>query len=243
MKLRTRYLGSVLLAAMLCFCGCRREIPERFTEVGGGKFGEKLPETVSAGRETVRMPAKFVTGNDALELFLTPLSGIVWRIDLIVPEFPGGEDVLSEAKRFAEQRFMLKFGGSEEVRLPGTVVRLSRAYECGTRGIRLSFIDRGYETVFQAENSTAEADAARKIRRARTDILLLESAVEAFRKEVGVPPETLRQLVENPGLPQWRGPYIDAIADDPWGRKFIYRREGGKFLLYSTGADGTGVLR
>ena len=40
--------------------------------------------------------------------------------------------------------------------------------------------------------------------------------------------------------PNWDGPYVNHIVDDPWGHPYVYetRPEGGHPILYSRGPDG-----
>ena len=234
----------VFLLLLACGCGPRRPAPpERFAEIGSARMGEVIPESELVGRELVRRQTHFLTDRDTLEIFTTPLSRIVWRIDLVIPEFPDGADPLSGAKKFAADTFFLDFGTADELHLPFTRVGISRAYDRGPRGVRISFIDKELAQKFLAEDSLPETALARKERRARDDVLLLEAAVVAFQRETGKFPGTLDDLIRDPGLPGWHGPYIGAIPADPWGRRFVYRRTAASFELYSTGNDGSRVIR
>ena len=80
---------------------------------------------------------------------------------------------------------------------------------------------------------------------AKTQIEMLETALDAFKLDVGRYPTTeegLKALVENPGVEGWDGPYLKKkkIPKDPWGREYIYRCPGehGDYDLLSYGADG-----
>ncbi len=80
---------------------------------------------------------------------------------------------------------------------------------------------------------------------ARTQIDMLSAALDQFKLDVGRYPTTeegLKALVENPGVPNWHGPYLKKrkIPKDPWGRDYIYKCPGehGDYDLYSLGADG-----
>ncbi len=54
----------------------------------------------------------------------------------------------------------------------------------------------------------------------------------------------LKALVQKPaGLPEganWKGPYLDQLPKDPWGRPFLYLNPGvhGKVDVYTLGSDG-----
>lgn len=80
---------------------------------------------------------------------------------------------------------------------------------------------------------------------AKTQIGLIETALDMFRLDVGRYPTTqegLKVLWENPGnIPNWQGPYLKKpIEKDPWGHPYIYISPGkhGAYDLYSLGADG-----
>ena len=80
---------------------------------------------------------------------------------------------------------------------------------------------------------------------AKLQIDQLEGALGLLRFDVGRYPTTsegLPALIDNPGIENWAGPYLDkrTLPKDPWGREYQYRAPGqyGDFDLYSLGADG-----
>lgn len=84
-----------------------------------------------------------------------------------------------------------------------------------------------------------------KIKTAKAQIALLETALDEFRLDVGRYPTTeegLKALVENPGIKGWDGPYLKKrkVPDDPWGNPYHYKCPGdhGEYDLYSLGRDG-----
>ena len=87
-----------------------------------------------------------------------------------------------------------------------------------------------------------------RITKVKTDIRVLESALNLYRLDNFVYPSTdqgLEALVQRPrGAPEarnWRsGGYIDRLPLDPWGNPYQYMHPGtrGVFDLYSLGADG-----
>jgi general secretion pathway protein G len=83
-----------------------------------------------------------------------------------------------------------------------------------------------------------------KQKAAKTQIALFETALDAFRLDIGRYPTTeegLQALRKNPGLEKWAGPYLPKdIPKDPWGRDYVYKCPGdhGEYDLYSLGADG-----
>ncbi len=88
--------------------------------------------------------------------------------------------------------------------------------------------------------------ASSKQKAAKAQISLIETALDAFRLDVGRYPTTnegLKVLWENPGnIKGWDGPYLPKpVKTDPWGNPYIYKSPGdnGKpYELKSLGADG-----
>lgn len=84
------------------------------------------------------------------------------------------------------------------------------------------------------------------VQKARTDISVLENALEQYRLNMMSYPTTdqgLEALVEAPsGLARAEmyrpGGYIKALPDDPWGNPYQYRRDGSDYEVFSYGADG-----
>ncbi len=87
---------------------------------------------------------------------------------------------------------------------------------------------------------------ASKQKTAKAQIQMIETALDAFRLDVGRYPTTaegLKVLWENPGnIKGWDGPYLPKpVKADPWGHPYVYKSPGdnGKpFDLKSLGADG-----
>lgn len=91
---------------------------------------------------------------------------------------------------------------------------------------------------FMAQISRSEVTTAR----AQMDALA--KAINAYRLDMGrYPPASpgLRALLESPGDPRWRGPYMEgAIPPDPWGSAYQYRspgEQGRDFEIRSLGRD------
>ena len=81
-----------------------------------------------------------------------------------------------------------------------------------------------------------------KAKAAASQVSRLSMAVESFYLDTGTTPESLGQLVEEPGsVGGWNGPYVKSSSlKDPWGRDYEYRYPGdhGDFDIFSLGADG-----
>ncbi len=81
-----------------------------------------------------------------------------------------------------------------------------------------------------------------KAKAAASQVSRLSMAVESYYLDTGFTPESLEQLVKEPGDTKgWNGPYVKTSAlKDPWGRDYDYQYPGehGEFDLVSLGADG-----
>ena len=81
-----------------------------------------------------------------------------------------------------------------------------------------------------------------KVKAAASQIDRIAMAVESYYLDTGAIPDSLEQLVEEPGDSDgWNGPYIKrSTLKDPWGREYEYRNPGehGDFDVLSLGADG-----
>jgi general secretion pathway protein G len=79
---------------------------------------------------------------------------------------------------------------------------------------------------------------------ARTQLAILETALDQFRLDTGRYPTTqegLQALQANPGnLNGWAGPYLKKeVPRDPWGNPYQYKSPGdhGEYDLWSYGSD------
>lgn len=82
-----------------------------------------------------------------------------------------------------------------------------------------------------------------RIARAKSDIRTsLGLALDLFEQDIGRYPsdsEGLDALVSDPGLDNWRGPYLrGGLRDDPWGNSYTYSRGPTSYTVRSSGPDG-----
>jgi general secretion pathway protein G len=76
---------------------------------------------------------------------------------------------------------------------------------------------------------------------AAREVDALHTAAERFRLDCGRYPTTdegLLALINNPGVPSWRGPYVTMIKRDPWRNRYVYSSQGTNLTLLSNGPDG-----
>ncbi len=67
----------------------------------------------------------------------------------------------------------------------------------------------------------------------------IESVIDTFLLNTGVYPDNLDELIHNPGLNGWTGPYLkESQLYDPWNRLYIYNLYSDGYELVSYGADG-----
>jgi len=79
-------------------------------------------------------------------------------------------------------------------------------------------------------------------RRTATESLIgqMTTAVNSYYLDVSRMPPNLEALTTDPGVPNWKGPYLLRIRNDPWGDPFEYRVTGNRFEIISSagGSDG-----
>jgi type II secretory pathway pseudopilin PulG len=68
-----------------------------------------------------------------------------------------------------------------------------------------------------------------KVSVARVQARQMATACEQYRVDKGKAPDTLNDLVPA---------YLELIANDPWGNKFVYPAEAGACVVVSKGPDG-----
>lgn len=76
---------------------------------------------------------------------------------------------------------------------------------------------------------------------AKIQVEKLAANIESYQSDVGEYPRSLDDLVDNPGMSGWLGPYAkQADLKDPWNKPLQYQTpgEGGPFDLVSLGKDG-----
>lgn len=86
-----------------------------------------------------------------------------------------------------------------------------------------------------------------RITRAKQDIQGIVTALKLYRLDNFNYPnssQSLEALVSKPSgqpeAPNWKGPYLDRLPKDPWGKPYIYQQPGqrGAFDISSLGSDG-----
>ena len=82
-----------------------------------------------------------------------------------------------------------------------------------------------------------------RVTAAHADIASIKTALDAFEVDNGFYPKSLQDLITQPNnTPNWHGPYLDKIPQDPWGHNYIYtypgRHNTSSFDLLSVGPDG-----
>ncbi len=83
-----------------------------------------------------------------------------------------------------------------------------------------------------------------QIKKARYDsckpkMAQIESVIETFLMNTQDYPVSLNELIVDPGLPGWAGPYLkEKQLYDPWDNPFQYIPYNGGYDLFSYGADG-----
>lgn len=80
----------------------------------------------------------------------------------------------------------------------------------------------------------------------QADFATITSSIKLYRMDNLSYPSTLDGLealiVKPAGANRWKGPYIDRLPKDPWGRAYHYASPGSSITevdIYSLGADNT----
>jgi len=90
---------------------------------------------------------------------------------------------------------------------------------------------------------TGRAEDAR-VTRAKADIAgSISSALDMFEQDTGRYPTTeegLNALIENPGVPNWKGYLKGGLKPDPWGTPYVYQyiSDDRSYRVFSCGPDG-----
>jgi general secretion pathway protein G len=86
-----------------------------------------------------------------------------------------------------------------------------------------------------------------RVTRAKQDVTSIQTALNLYKLDNFSYPSNeqgLEALVAKPAgqpdAPNWKGPYLDRVPKDPWGKPYQYQRPGqhGEIDVYSNGADG-----
>ncbi len=89
------------------------------------------------------------------------------------------------------------------------------------------------------QNVISQGDVA-NVKAAEIQINSFKSAISSYRLNTGKFPNSLEDLVRNPGVSGWKQE-LENIPKDPWGNPYMYSLAPGTFNQYeiiSYGADG-----
>lgn len=77
---------------------------------------------------------------------------------------------------------------------------------------------------------------------ARTELRSLDDAIVQYQQDTFQYPQSLNDLIRDPGVKNWEGPYLKkskALPKDPWGKQYHYELTEGNaehpYELYSFG--------
>lgn len=98
----------------------------------------------------------------------------------------------------------------------------------GLMGVILATVGKGTKTAKERETQLSFGQ--------------LKSSLQMYRLAANKYPTTeqgLKALVENPGVPGWRGPYCEPeLLRDAWGEEIHFESDGRKLRFQSAGDDG-----
>jgi len=76
----------------------------------------------------------------------------------------------------------------------------------------------------------------------RASIAILGTSISVFQIDMGRNPKSLDELVIDPSIKAWQGPYLNngvEALNDAWGTRFIIKTEGNRVKITSAGEDLT----
>jgi len=91
------------------------------------------------------------------------------------------------------------------------------------------------------KNVTIPYQPPDKVIRTRKELMVIRTALEWFRVHCRRYPsteESLKALVRDPGVPGWKGFYLEALPPDLWNHPFVYSSSNDTVRLSSMGPDG-----
>lgn len=65
----------------------------------------------------------------------------------------------------------------------------------------------------------------RKVGTADIDVEVIATAIKKYVKHTGGYPSDLEALVTDPGVEGWRGKYLEAVPETPWGGYYILHHD------------------
>ena len=80
-----------------------------------------------------------------------------------------------------------------------------------------------------------------QIAAAKASVGAIGTAIDLYETDNGKLPESLQNLINKGGEPNWNGPYLRKAESlkDPWGNEFQYTKSGDTYTVASAGPDGS----
>jgi general secretion pathway protein G len=175
---------------------------------------------------------------------------------MFLPAKKSNEDGFTPVRRSAEHGFTPVRRSAEHGFTPVrrsaehgfTPVRRSAEHGFTLVELMVVIVIIGLLATIVAINVIPASDQASE-QKAKTDIALLEQALEMYRLDNLAYPTTTEGLAALTAPPASlsqpqryrRGGYVKRLPDDPWGRAYLYAAPGrsGPFDVFTLGADGS----
>lgn len=96
---------------------------------------------------------------------------------------------------------------------------------------------------FNRENSSVDRMDRMDFMATRTKMTAIQKALQYYQQECHILPQPGKDvcinLLKNPGISTWKGPYIEYHVTDSWGGTFrLFSHEQGEAIICSLGPDG-----
>lgn len=104
----------------------------------------------------------------------------------------------------------------------------------------MTFVVLGGLLIGRINMSATQSSRPTREMKAEKELLALRIATERFRIDCGrypTPEEGLKALVQNPGLSNWGGHYVNIVKPDPWRTPYYYTVTNGTLSLLTKGPD------
>ena len=205
---------SFLLILGISGCG-KPEPPVRIAKIGTVILGER---SAYSRVEKRTLYGKWCGREVLLEVYIAPLSKIVWKTDIILRQTDK-----QEVTRLLDEAWNIQIvPNQQKYDLAQTSIEITPEYGHGPDAVRISVTDKAAAAKFAIENADPQTAESRKISRCQEDIAVIEEALEHYRTDMEKYPRVLAELTENILMrTKWNGPYIEKIPRDPWDAEYI----------------------
>ena len=208
------FLHTAILIGIILISGCKPAVPATIHRIGKAAMGDVHKPRNGEG-ELFAIDTTLPEGFDRLSVEVTPFEHKIFRMVLDMENIPGHGDALEIAREQTGKIFHIPagkfkhYGNSMTAVLPGTTLKLYRAFHLGPRAVSLEIINCKLAEQAEKIKQTAIFQTVRKQQQIKQQIFLVAKALEEHKLDTGIFPEKLEHLLENSAnTPNWNGSYL-----------------------------------